>query len=181
MVQRLSTTGHWIVPFEVPGRGRVHLMTFHASPPVFDGPEDRNGKRNHDEIMFWIHFMNGAFGEAPKEKFIVLGDANNDPSGGQGSKQAIRTLLDDPRLQDPLPQSAGSLALSGKPSDTVDWPEPEPGNLRVDYVLPSKDWHVSASGVYWPDDAAAQKVEQASRHRLVWVDLDYPANAPAAE
>ena len=48
--QRLSTTGHWIVPVDAPG-GVIHVMAFHASPPVFDGPEDRNGKRNHDELM----------------------------------------------------------------------------------------------------------------------------------
>ncbi|MEO0866740.1 MAG: endonuclease/exonuclease/phosphatase family protein, partial [Pseudomonadota bacterium] len=36
-VQRLSTTGHWVIPILLP-EGRVDLMTFHASPPVFDGP-----------------------------------------------------------------------------------------------------------------------------------------------
>ena len=50
--QRLSTTGHWIVPIITPD-GPFHLLTFHATPPVFDGPEDRNGKRNHDEVRLW--------------------------------------------------------------------------------------------------------------------------------
>ena len=30
----------------------ISLLTFHASPPVFDGPEDRNGRRNADEIAY---------------------------------------------------------------------------------------------------------------------------------
>ena len=30
----------------------ISLLTFHASPPVFDGPEDRNGRRNADEITY---------------------------------------------------------------------------------------------------------------------------------
>jgi hypothetical protein len=47
--QRLPNTGHWIVRIDGPN-GPFHLMTFHATPPVFDGPEDRNGNRNHDEI-----------------------------------------------------------------------------------------------------------------------------------
>ena len=60
--QRLSNTGHWIVPIDAPG-GAFHLMTFHATPPVFDGPEDRNGNRNHDEIRLWQQFLNGHIGE----------------------------------------------------------------------------------------------------------------------
>ena len=47
--QRLSTTAHWDVPIEVGGRQRLHLLVWHATPPVFDGTEDRNGRRNHDE------------------------------------------------------------------------------------------------------------------------------------
>lgn len=170
-IQRLSTTGHWMVPVEVPQTGRVTLMTFHASPPVFDGPEDRNGRRNHDEIVFWQHLLDGEFGQAPTSQFVLLGDFNQDPQGGEGRKAAIRGLLADPRLHDVQPQSTGSLSLSGDPFDTVDWDDPVPGNLRVDYVLPSADWEVLDSGVHWPEGTVGATAEQASRHRLVWVDL----------
>ncbi|WP_457771769.1 endonuclease/exonuclease/phosphatase family protein [Phycobium rhodophyticola] len=60
-VQRLSSVGHWIVPVEVNGRV-LTLLAFHATPPVFDGPEDRNGKRNHDEIMLWRQVLDGKWG-----------------------------------------------------------------------------------------------------------------------
>jgi endonuclease/exonuclease/phosphatase family metal-dependent hydrolase len=170
-IQRLSTTGHWVVPVEVPQMGRVTLFTFHASPPVFDGPEDRNGRRNHDEILFWQHFLEGRFGPAPQEAFILLGDFNLDPSFGEGIKSAIRQTLTDPRLQDPKPRSTGSAAATGDPYDTADWDDPVPGNLRVDYVLPSADWKVLDSGVHWPEGAAGETAATASRHRLVWVDL----------
>ncbi|WP_257883898.1 endonuclease/exonuclease/phosphatase family protein [Roseobacter insulae] len=172
-IQRLSTTAHWVVPVDVPDTGRVSLMTFHASPPVFDGPEDRNGRRNHDEIMFWQHYLAGAFGPAPGEAFILLGDFNQDRRGGEGLKAAIATILDDPRLQDPRPASRGSEIVSGDALDTVDWDDPVPGNLRVDYVLPSVDWRVTGAGVVWPDPATPMGLvaAQASRHRLVWVDL----------
>ena len=46
---RLSSKSHWDVPIETPV-GTLHLLASHPTPPTFDGPEDRNGKRNADEI-----------------------------------------------------------------------------------------------------------------------------------
>jgi hypothetical protein len=157
----------------------VSLLAFHAGPPVFDGPEDRNGKRNHDELMFWRQFMDGAFGPAPKEQFVLLGAANLDPVDGEGYHEAIQALLTDPRLQDPAPRRPDgpmedSPGQSGDPRlDTVAWPSPDPGHRRVDYVLPSADWRVLDAGVHWPaaDDPKTEAVATASRHRIVWVDL----------
>lgn len=172
-IQRLSSVAHWVVPVRLPGGDRVHLLAFHATPPVFDGPEDRNGLRNHDEILFWKHFLDGAFGAPPAQPFVLLGDANNDVRGGEGLDPPLRALLTDPRLQDPMPRSVGSEAVTGDLYDTVDWPDPVPGNLRVSYVLPSSDLTVADQGVHWPEPGsdAAFEAEAASRHRLVWVDL----------
>ncbi|MFK7869752.1 MAG: endonuclease/exonuclease/phosphatase family protein [Roseobacter sp.] len=174
-IQRLSSTVHWTVPVAHPQAGRIDLLTFHATPPVFDGPEDRNGQRNHDEIVFWLHYLDGAFGPAPDSRFVLLGDANNDPQDGEGLKDAVARLLADPRLQDPRPRSTGSKEATGDPFDTVDWRDPVPGNLRVSYILPSADWTVADAGVYWPASGAtdAETTAAASRHRLVWVDLDF--------
>ena len=174
--QRLSSTGHWAVPIDAPG-GRLTLLTFQAGPPVFDGPEDRNGRRNHDEIVFWTHYLDGAFGPAPKGRFVIAGGANLDPQDGAGRHAAIRALLDDPRLTDPRPASAGGAQAGDQGHDgpdrldTVDWDGP--GRLRVDYVLPSSDWTVSGAGVLWPAPGAPGRAAalRASRHRLVWVDL----------
>ncbi len=163
-VQRLSNTVHWVIPIDAPG-GRITVMTFHASPPVFDGPEDRNGLRNRDEIRFWPLFLDGAFGPAPTARFVIAGDANLDPVNGEGRKQAIHRLLTDPRLQDPEPRdSTGSTA-------TVRWKGV--GDMRVDYLLPSADWLIEDAGVYWTDAAGApyDAAMHASRHRLIWVDL----------
>src|SRR5690606_27700461 len=120
---------HWDVPVRVPDGDTLHLLAWYASPPVFDGPEDRNGKRAADEARFWLHYLNGALGPPPEGPFVLLGDANLDPARGDGDHRAIARLLADPRLVDPRPQGAKGLA-------TADWPEP-PGPLRVDYVLPS--------------------------------------------
>ena len=176
-VQRLSTVGHWVVPVKV-GSASLNLMVFHASPPVFDGPEDRNGRRNHDELKFWQHYLDGTFGPSPKNFFALVGAANLDPFDSDGRKEAIQALLDDRRFQDPLPVRTGDViedpTQAGDPHlDTADWPAPGPGALRVDYILPSSDLTVTNSGVFWPSEGGedAEIVKKASRHRLVWVDV----------
>ena len=175
-VQRLSTTAHWDVPVAAPG-GVIHLLAFAATTPVFDGPEDRNGLRNADEIGFWRAYLDGKLPWQPPADFVILGLANLDPAKGSGRRNAIRALLSDPRLHDPAPESLGGGA------DTADFPEPDdplkpgPGNLRVDYVLPSLSLSLQGAGVVWPapdepaQAALAAAVTTASRHRLVWVDV----------
>lgn len=176
-VQRLSSTGHWQVPVRVPDGTVLTLLTFYAGPPVFDGPEDRNGRRNHDEILLWRAIMDGSFGPVPKVRFVLAGGANLDPEDSDGRTEAIRLLLADTRLQDPGPRSdgaaqAGSQGHHGEDAlDTVDWSKV--GRMRVDYVLPSRDLRVTGAGVFWPAPGSPGHDEAlaASRHRLVWVDL----------
>ena len=57
-VFRLSSKSHWDVPISI-GNKTVHFLVSHPTPPVFDGPEDRNGTRNHDEIRFWADYVTG--------------------------------------------------------------------------------------------------------------------------
>ncbi|WP_420585406.1 endonuclease/exonuclease/phosphatase family protein [Ruegeria sp.] len=166
-IQRLSAVAHWIVPVETP-LGRLEVMTFHAAPPVFDGPEDRNGLRNRDEVRLWSVVLDGKLGRRPSGPFVIAGDANLDPDQGEGRKEAIQALLEDPRLQDSRPSDAmGALT-------TVEWKAV--GEMRVDYVLPSADLRVTGAGVLWPekDTPLRTAAEQASRHRLVWVDVTTP-------
>ncbi|HHH89666.1 MAG TPA: endonuclease/exonuclease/phosphatase family protein [Aliiroseovarius sp.] len=173
--QRLSSAGHWDVPVILPDGSRLHLLAFHATPPVFDGPEDLNGRRNHDEIMFWPLLLDGTLPFAPPGgPLVLLGDANQDPVDGEGLKDAIRALLTDSRLSDPAPTSPGAAAL-GDATDTVDWDDPTPGNLRVDYVLPGHGLRVVGSGVWWPAPGTpeADTAAAASRHRLVWADIQF--------
>nr|WP_245759212.1 endonuclease/exonuclease/phosphatase family protein [Tranquillimonas alkanivorans] len=193
-VQRLSSNAHWDVPLRLPGGRVLHLLVFHATPPVFDGPEDRNGRRNHDEAALWLRYLDGRLPQPPPEApLVVMGDANLDPQDGEGRRSALQALLSHARLQDPRPRSEGARAAAqtdgganadhqGPPRlDTVDWPDaPGPGNLRVDYVLPSRDLRVTGSGVFWPpldDPLNALLLHEgvaASRHRLVWVDVTLP-------
>ncbi|MEX0339662.1 MAG: endonuclease/exonuclease/phosphatase family protein [Arenibacterium sp.] len=179
-IQRLSSTVHWVLPVRLSDEAMVWLLVFQAGPPVFDGPEDRNGRRNHDEILFWTHFLDGDLGAAPDQPIVVAGGANLDPFDADGRHDAINALLTHPRLQDPRPKSVGgALAddqghLGPNALDTVDWPHV--GRLRVDYLLPSRELRVIDSGVFWPEpaDPAHTIASGASRHRLVWIDLALP-------
>jgi endonuclease/exonuclease/phosphatase family metal-dependent hydrolase len=200
-VFRLSSKSHWDVPVDVNG-STVHVLASHPTPPVFDGPEDRNGLRNHDEIRFWADYitpgkasqyitddLGQAGGLKPGESFVILGDQNADPLDGDSVDVAIHQLLDHPRLTDPMPTSDGAAEASvlqgganlthqGDPSlDTADFADSTPGNLRADYVLPSRDLRVTDAAVFWPvlaDPLSALTGTfpfPSSDHRLVWVDL----------
>ncbi|MDP4032373.1 MAG: endonuclease/exonuclease/phosphatase family protein [Pseudorhodobacter sp.] len=181
-LQRLATTAHWEVPVALPGGQSLRLLSWYATPPVFDGPEDRNGRRNHDEAAFWARLIEGALPFAPPAApFIVLGDANLDPVDGDGLTAGIATLLGHPALQDPGPRGTSGRVDPGQQGDpaldTADYTAAGgPGGLRVDYVLPSADMHITASGVMWPaaDDPLAATLAAASRHRPVWVDIMLP-------
>ena len=151
---RLSSVNHWLVPIRLPDGSLFNVMTFHAAPPVFDGPEDRNGRRNADEILLWHHLLAGRLGTAPEPPFAILGDANNDPTRGEGHKDALRELLHDPHLQSPEPRDAEGH------SHTAIWPQTGP--MRVDYILPSAELKITASGILR---------SEGSRHGLIWVDI----------
>ena len=178
--QRLSSTGHWDVVVTVAGRP-LHLLAMSASPPVF-GRGDRNARRNHDELAFWL-------GHLPAQPFVLAGKLNMDPLDSAGDPGALARIMD--KVQDTQPRSDGGAQAGGAgvnarqkgdPAlDTGDWPdERPPGNLRVDYVLPQQGLKVLGSGVIWPAEGPLAKLAlTASSHRLVWVDLDWPpADAP---
>ena len=64
--------------------------------------------------------------------------------------------------------------------DTADWNDTRgPGNLRVDYALPTRDIEVIDGGVFWPstDDPLHKRLgagkSLSSDHRLVWLDITW--------
>ncbi len=171
--QRLSSTAHWDIVVTLPDQRALHLLTWNATPPVFDGPEDRNGRRNHDEAAFWLRLLDGELPwPPPPELFVILGDAELDTTKSEGRPDALTALLADPRLQSPLPPG----------TETADFrPTGGPGPLQLDYLLPSAALVIRSSGVIQPepDDSLAGTIVAASRHRLVWADLALPgARAP---
>ena len=156
----LATTAQWVVPLAV-GDRTLTLVTLAAGTPVFDGPEDRNGRRNRDELAFVAELAAGL--DLP----VVLGRANIDPDRGEGDRDALRALLEMPALQDPAPEGAGGRA-------TAAWETTGP--MRVDYVLPPRALTVLDAGILWPavGDPLLETVEAAGPARLVWVDVAVP-------
>lgn len=152
-VQRLSTTAHWVVPVILPNGQTLSVGAYHATPPVFDGPEDRNGLRNADETRFWGKYLD----QNPKVPLVIAGDANLDPLRGNGRREAIRELLDHELVNDPFPAD----------TVTVDWSDIDLGHMRVDYILPTNHWTVLDTGTVLPSTANRDE----SRHALIWVDL----------
>ncbi len=233
-VLRLSSKTHAMVPVDVEGK-TVTLLIAHPTPPVFDGPEDRNGLRNADEVKLlnsiiipndgrseWLIADDGepAFLEPRGEQivlgrrlrpwevnrmlmssqrkrrstepFVVMGDLNRDPFDGERtSASSDFGIMIGWWSGSPAPASQGGTSAAeqqagvndnhlGDPAhDTADWDDTDgPGNLRVDYVLPSPELKLLAAGVFWPtpDDPLFGLVENnaSSDHRLVWVDVAVP-------
>jgi 2',3'-cyclic-nucleotide 2'-phosphodiesterase (5'-nucleotidase family)/endonuclease/exonuclease/phosphatase family metal-dependent hydrolase len=168
---RLSSKSHWDVPIDVNGTV-IHVLASHPTPPVFDGPENRNGLRNTDEIRFWSDYVtpnqgdyiyddNGGIGGLEDgSHFVIMGDQNADPFDGSSTPPATLQLLENPNIQgsvdDPAitPSSEGGVAATnrqgginltheGNPAfDTADFNDENPGNLRADYVLPSNNLEI---------------------------------------
>jgi len=204
----LSSKTHADVPVDIDGT-TVDFLVSHPTPPVFDGLEDRNGTRNHDEIRFWADYVGpgksrGAYiyddtgsegGLQPGSLFVIAGDQNSDPFDGDSIPGSAQLITENPLVNAKVtPASEGGVdraaAQPGNEShigdrahDTADFSEPPfgPGNLRADYVLPSKTLQISDAGVFWPaDDDPLSRLTgtgifgdpvPTSDHRLVWVDV----------
>jgi len=213
-ILRLSSKSHWDVPIQLPNGEVVHALVSHPTPPVFDGPEDRNGKRNFDEIRFWSDYVTPGAGSyiyddqgrtgglVPGSSFVIMGDQNADPNDGDSYNFAIRQLLQNPNINtNSIPASPGGVqqaALQGGANtthksnpafDTADFADTTPGNLRVDYVLPSADLDIANSGIFWPlntdptfplvgtFNSALPGGFPSSDHRLVYVDVNVGTTA----
>ncbi len=193
---RLSSKSHWDVVIKTDG-GDLHLLAHHPTPTVFDGPEDRNGLRNFDEIRFWLDYTlpgSGGYivddegqkgGIAPGATFVIAGDFNADPLDGESVTGAIGQLLQAPWINSGcIPTSHGAveaalvqgginLTQSGDPAnDTADFNDQYTGNLRLDYLLPSSALEISGCGVFWPAaDEEGHELSAVSDHHLVWLDI----------
>lgn len=185
---RLSSKAHWDIPVNVDGEW-LHVLAAHPTPPVFDGPEDRNGKRNHDEIRLWADYLTGGpaasyivddqgrqGGFIQDARFVLLGDMNSAPYATADQSGAVRQLIDHPLVNGSFtPMSQGGAEYVPNVADaktyTASWKE------RADYVLPSKaGMKVLDGGVFWPEKASPlyrliKDRSASSDHRLVWISV----------
>ncbi|MCB9849083.1 MAG: endonuclease/exonuclease/phosphatase family protein [Phycisphaerales bacterium] len=192
---RLSSKSHWDVPIRING-ATLHVLCSHPTPPVFDGDEDRNGRRNYDEIRLLADYLGppdraayiiddkGKTGPLDADaSFVILGDLNSDPSRDPADygKPAMAQLLSSPRVLDPAPESKGALGKNNPgPPYHIERKTCDFG--CIDYVLCSRDLKVIDSGVFWPtaDDSTHKLTDDraaSSDHHLVWVDVEMPGSA----
>jgi hypothetical protein len=191
---RLSSKSHWDVPIDVHGK-TIHFLTSHPTPPIFDGPEDRNGRRNFDELRFWKDYLTGGDdakyitddagkqgGLDPAAAFVIFGDLNADPVRYEApyGTPPIHMVLNHPRVFDPKPTSNGAKEDEKSPP-LKNYREFKTSHFgRIDYVLPSKGLKVVKSEVFWPGKSEPNREwfenpDPASDHRPVWLDLEISA------
>ncbi len=212
---RLPSKNHVDVTIDINGN-EVHFLAAHPTPPIATGPEARNAKHNHDEIRFWSDYITGGATAAyiyddqggrggldPGAIFVIAGDYNADPNDGDSYEFSIRPLLANPAVNTlTTPASEGGIGAATDPDnngtanakhvsdpkyDTADFSDAGPGNLRVDYVLPSANVSIKDSGVFWPAADAAERPLvgefnqpdlfsglPSSDHKAVYVDVVIP-------
>jgi hypothetical protein len=174
---RLSSKSHWDIPIRLPNGATLHLLASHPTPPAFDGPEQRNKKRNHDEIRFWADYIDNASyiiddntrqgGLRTGAHFVILGDLNADPDEGSALNNPIQNLLLRSRHINAAVTPTAALEVPGlDPDDTALF------GIRADYALPSNTMTVLGSGIWRYPVANA---DFPSDHFPVWLDLRVPA------
>ncbi|MFG0285875.1 MAG: endonuclease/exonuclease/phosphatase family protein [Phycisphaerales bacterium JB039] len=180
---RLSSKSHWDVPVRLPNGSVVHLLCSHPTPPAFDGPEQRNVRRNHDEIRFWNDYLSSASyivddderpgGLLRGQAFIILGDLNADPDEGDAMTESLDDLLANRRID------ARLVPMATEPVDGLDADDTAQWGRRVDYILPSTNLLPLEAGVW--RTAPLERAGQSgfpSDHFPVWMKLTVPAPAP---
>ena len=181
---RLSSKSLWDIPVTVKGK-TLHVIASHPTPPVFDGAEDRNGLRNHDEVrlikdyiasadyLYDDHGVKG--GLAEKSRFVIVGDLNAAPEGDKKRPDTTDQLLKNPLINSQFtPTSKGaktSYSEKYAAAYTAYW------QARADYVLPSTyGIEVHDGGVFWPTKSSElyrliKDRNASSDHRMVWLDI----------
>jgi hypothetical protein len=157
---RLSSKSHWDLPIDVDGH-ELHLLVHHPSPPVFDGPEDRNGKRNFDENRFWVDYIDGAGrkyivddkggtgGLEQGASFVIAGDLNADlidgdsihgntpesgPTAGAAGQLLVLPLINSSCTPSSLGASEASLAQGGENSRQKGNPALDTSDFNDEYT-----------------------------------------------
>ena len=177
-VFRLSSKSHWDLPIRI-GRETVHFLVSHPTPPVFDGPEDRNGTRNFDEIRFWADYVRGG-----RRAAYIYDDEGR--YGGLRSRRAVRdrratrTPTRSTATRCPARSSSCSTTRGSTPAptdqrgrgrglrscrarqrdprspskyDTADFAEPPGQPARRLRAARASDMRIEDSAVFWPVQA----------------------------
>jgi len=185
----LSSKSHWDVAIDL-GGPRLHFLVSHPTPPGFDGPEDRNGRRNHDEIRLWADYIDparatylrddrGNFGGlASGALFVIAGDLNADPNDGGSVRGAIAQLLEHPRIHREAaigqlaPRSIGAVSAAKRQGEANSRQRGDPQFDTADFS--DRGNSVGNLRVDYLLPSAALKVCASG---VFWPDIDDPAFA----
>lgn len=203
---RLSSKNHVEVVVEINGQD-VHLLASHPTPPVFDGPEDRNGKRNFDEIRFWQEYVNGAAwvyddqggtgGLAPGTLFVIAGDMNADPCDGDSFKNpcsasgtpgiptlgvgpnAIMQLVGDPAVNQALnPFAPGNLVPESAGGTAAATDPANNGPINLSHLMDPR-WDTADFNDIAPGNLRADYVLPSSGLEVVGGGVFWPTRQDA--
>jgi hypothetical protein len=194
-ILRLSSKSHWDVPILI-RESKVHLLISHPTPPIFDGKEDRNGRRNFDELKFWVQYLandsvlyddqNKFGGFTMTDPFIIAGDLNASLTSDSryDGMVAIEQLIKHPNIKDTGKWLISNGSWEERRAGPPDYWERMTAQFgrdfrtRIDYLLVSEKIDVAKGGVYWPseseDSEGSRLAKEASDHRLLWLDIVLP-------
>lgn len=102
-VQRLASSGYWVVGLELPGgHPGGHLLVWAAGAERFEGAE-----RARAETGFWWHWLEGAFGPVPPGGLILMGHPNRPGRSGFAGHPRLNGQGTD--------EAGGALILTSAP------------------------------------------------------------------
>lgn len=165
----LFSTNLLNLPLRLGGR-IAHVILLHASVPT---KSPFNKERNGDQLTFLNEYISGRALPSVKpfpvgKPFILMGDFNADPEKGEGIREAIRRLLANQILNGRVPSRPTFLEGGGVEEPSLN---AEGFSLKLDYVLPSRDFFIIKHEVFWPEEADWwNRARLASDHFLVYVD-----------
>ncbi len=202
-VFRLSSKSHWDVPIKVPGRkdrALPRLAPDAAHLRRSRGPQ-RHPQPRRDPLLgrlrrgrapLGVHLRRRGRARRPRSRRGLRDRRRPErrPLRRRLGRPSDPAAIRNPRIRDPRPTSAGAVEATQRDQganlthrgpaaqDTADFADTTPGNLRADYVLPSKRLKVLGSGVYWltSSDPLFPRLTgtfpfPTSDHRMVWLDL----------
>lgn len=175
---RLSSVAHWDIPVRLANGEVLHILCSRPIAPTGDDPPHFARSRHHDELRFWADYVeeggyivddrNAPGPLDPASPFVILGCFRAAPAPEPAAGDPIGTVLFAARRLNPLIVPQADLSVAGlDPAATCF------DNLRADYVLPSRDLGIAATGI-WRHPPAGRSTFP-SRHFPVWMDVVVPA------
>lgn len=190
-ILRLHQTSLWDVPVDVEGE-TVHVIA-HAIAAANDEAAEEDLARAEDERRvladyvsgrsWYLYDDDGELGGLDQGESFVLAGHTLPADAGDAEPENLDALLEEPGLQDPEPEAVSAEPLTQR-SSSADSADPaathrvEGGNhMRSSFVLPSQNFGVSSSGVFWPAEGeygyelVDPQRQSSLNDRLVWADL----------